>query len=81
MEKATTAAGVSKTIHKETVKLGNREYTFEFRVSAKGNRFFSVTDSHERNGKVDKSSILVFDDQTDAFLESLQRAVQAAKKK
>jgi len=70
----------SKSLYQATLPLGNREYTFEFRESARGNRFLSVTDQHERNGKLTRDSILVFDDQLDEFVEGLNLAIKAARK-
>lgn len=72
--------GEAKSLYKETLPLAQREYTFEFRESARGNRFLSVTDSHERNGKWTRDSILVFEDQLGPFLDAVQRAVASAKK-
>ncbi len=80
-EKAPAAAGESKTLYAESMQLGKREYRFEYRESAKGNRFLSVADSHERNGKMSRDSILVFEDQIPQFMEALQKAVGFAKKK
>jgi hypothetical protein len=65
--------GEAKSLHKETIALGNREYTFEYRESARGNRFLNVTDAHERNGKPTRDSILVFEEQLGPFMEALQR--------
>jgi len=70
----------SKSLYQAPLPLGNREYTFEFRESARGTRFLSVTDQHERNGKLTRDSILVFDDQLDEFVEGLNLAIKAARK-
>ena len=72
-------AGESKSLHWENMKLGNREYVFEYRESGRGNRFLNVTDTHERNGKVVKSSVLVFEDQLEAFMDGLNRALDYAR--
>ena len=72
--------GESKSLHREALQLGNREYTFEFRESARGNRFLSVYDKHERNGKETRDSILIFEDQLGKFLEAFNRAIEAARK-
>jgi hypothetical protein len=71
--------GEAKSLHKETLQLGNREYTFEYRESARGNRFLTVSDTHERNGKQARQSILVFEDQLDGFLEGLNHAAAFAR--
>jgi hypothetical protein len=72
--------GEPKTLHKETLELGSRSYTFEYRESARGNRFLNVSDTHERNGKPSRQSILVFEDQLDGFFEGLSHAIEFARK-
>jgi len=69
----------AKVLHGERMTLSNREYVFEVRRSAKGNRYLSVTEIHERNGKSRKETVAVFEDQMDEFMVAMNRAVSFIK--
>ncbi len=71
--------GQPKVLHRECTTLSNRDYTFEVRQSAKGNRYLAMSENHERNGKKKKESIAVFEDKMDDFMAALNRAVAFVK--